>query len=552
MLKRLLVKNFVLIEHCELYFTNGFSAFTGETGAGKSLLIDAICLLSGERASQSFVKQGAQSAVVEGEFDFSKNRKAKEILSELNLNEEHVVVRREIKSDGKSSITIQNQIVTLSVLKQLIAYEIDIHSQHDTQYLLNKQHHITLVDEMISSALIAQVKDAYQKYYMLSKELKQALATTYNENEISFIEAEINEIEQANLSQEEENELQEAQKKIDVLEKSYKKLQQAVGLYEQDGGISEMLFEMNHLVSSIDNEEVEMIANKIKDHCAELDDALQHLHTYMNDIDISDAEIDHVQQRLFEIQRLKRKFGVSISLILEKQAQLQQQVAMIQNREAYISDMQEKIVNARSAFLKVAHVLSKERKEAALQLQNNIEKHCRELMLPYVQFVIDFQEIEGNEHGIDDVEFFISMNPGEMVRPLARVASGGELSRLMLGLKCVFSVLQGIQTVIFDEIDSGVSGSVASAIGVKMATLAQDLQVFSVTHLAQVAACAKHHYLVLKQIDNDRTLTKVTELDEKSRVEELAMISSGVLSDASIFAANELYLNSKEKVLSCD
>ncbi len=552
MLKRLFVQDFVLIDNCVLEFENGFSAFTGETGAGKSLLIDAMCLLGGERASSSFVKQHANKAIVEGVFDLTNNKVALKKLKDSNLpyTDNLVYLRREIQRDGKSYVYVNNKAATLQLLKDIIQHEIDIHSQHDNQYLLNKSNHIQLIDHMLmNKELIEEVRESFLRYSTLKSEFEAALSTTYNENDLQFIQAEIDEINNADLSIHKEDALESRQKEIVLYEKSFKKISQVVHLLKADDGINVKLYEGISTLEELEDERIAALYHRLKEHYNEIVDVEEQLSDYLDKLELSDEEINNVQQELYEIQRLKRKYGPTIDAILAKRDSLIAQTQLIEHRQEYIDRTSKALEEARVQFFHLAQDLSQERRTIALQLQQEIEKHCHDLMLPHTQFVVDFEtNDEGNVHGIDDVEFYISVNPGEMLKPLSRVASGGELSRLMLGLKTIFTRLQGIQTVIFDEIDSGVSGAVATAIGIKMATLAKDVQVFSVTHLAQVAACAQKHYLVKKDSNEYSTKTEVINLDNTKRIEQLALISSGSVSEASLTAASEMYSYCKTQV----
>lgn len=543
MLKHLYVKDFVLIDECSLDFTSGFSAFTGETGAGKSLLIDAMCLLAGERASASFVKQDKAKAVVEGVFELKKSSAVHAILAKNKIASSNTVtLRREIGNDGKSIVTINGKNATLTVLKECVQYMIDIHSQHDTQYLLNKNSQLHLVDQMIDNpSLVGQTATLYQNYASLKKEYENAMAMTYNEDDLEFIQAEIQEIENAHLDEEEEEELLLRQSEIQQFEKTFNKVNEALTLLEENDGINEKLYKATHALSACSVSRIHDLSERLDEYTNEILDVTELLKDCISDMNVSEEEINELQERLYQIQRMKRKYGPSIRTVLLKKEEMLQQVQLILNRSSYIEDMENKIEEAYHCFYKQAKELSLQRKKAAEILEEKILENCQSLMLPNARFVIDFQETDGNKTGIDDLEFYISMNPGEMPRPLARVASGGELSRLMLGLKDIFTRLQGIETVIFDEIDTGVSGAVATAIGEKMHSLSKDAQVFSVTHLAQVAACAKNHYLVKKQVEDNHTSTKVVCLNEKERIEQLALISSGTISDTALLAANELY-----------
>lgn len=551
MLKHLTVKDFVLIDECSLDFESGFSAFTGETGAGKSLLIDAMCLLAGERASSSFIKQNAAKAIVEGVFDITKNEAVESLLNENGFNVENhqVTLRREINRDGKSTVLINGKQATLNLLKECVQHEIDIHSQHDTQYLLNKNSQLHLVDQMIAdSALKDKVAMLYHQMAALKKEYETAINSTYNENDLEFIQMEIDEIEKANLIPQQEEELEKRQKEIQLFEKTFTRLNDTVALLEESDGANEKLYAAVHQLSDLESDVLKALYQRLNEHYNEIVDVTEELKDTIAAMDVSEEEINAIQSRLYEIQRLKRKYGPSVEAILNRKAEMEQQVELILHRQSYIEQMEAQIEAAHRQFVQAAKQLSELRHQKATLLQQQIEQHCQDLMLPYARFIVDFQTIEGNRYGIDDLEFYISMNPGEMPRPLARVASGGELSRLMLGLKTIFTKLQGIQTVIFDEIDTGVSGAVATAIGLKMATLARDAQVFSVTHLAQVAACAKNHYLVRKTSTSDSTATEVLCLTEEERLQQLALISSGAVTEASLKAALELFKSTQGKV----
>lgn len=550
MLKQLVVQDFVLIDECKLDFESGFSAFTGETGAGKSLLIDAMCLLAGDRASTSFIKQNANKAVVEGTFDLVKNPAVLQMLKENGfVSDDFATFRREINRDGKSSVFINKKPATLNLLKDCIQHEIDIHSQHDTQYLLNKTSQLYLLDQLVQErSLIKEVQERYKVFHELKKEYELAIHSTYNENDLEFIQMEIDEINQAKLSVEEEEALEKRQKEIQSFEKTFQHINEAIHILDDEEGANEKLYAAVHQLSNLGTETLEGLAQRLTEYYNEILDVKDQLQDYVEQMDMSEDEINELQSRLYEIQRLKRKFGPSVEAIHQHRDELMEQVMMISNRQAYIEKMEVRIEEAHDAFYEQAQKLSELRKKEALHLQTMIELHLQDLMLPHARFVVDFQPFEGNRTGIDDIEFYISMNPGEMPRPLARVASGGELSRFMLGLKIIFTKLQGIQTVIFDEIDTGVSGAVATAIGMKMAKLGEDAQVFSVTHLAQVAACAKNHYLVKKVMTASSTATQVVKTSEQERIEQLALIASGTVSEVSLNAAKELYTTCQTKL----
>ena len=542
MLKHLYIKNFILIDELNLDFKSGFSAFTGETGAGKSIMLDAISILCAERAGASYISKGKEKAIIEGTFDLSQNQHAIDVLAEAGLETtEDVTFTRELLSSGKSVIRIDHRIVTLSLAKDILRDEIDIHGQRDTAYLLNTANHIRLLDTFLQvDEELKQVKESYQEYARLIKEKEKALQNEFNENDLEYFQYQIQEINQANLKIGEDEELAEKERQYKQIKNSLDKYNQVFSLYEE--GLADSLYDLQKLCSNLGNDEkTTAIQTSISDAYYSISDCIDELHKLVGEYDMDEEEINEMEERLFTIQKLKRKYGNSIEHILSQQEQLKQQVQMFTHRKEFIEQMDKKIEKAYNLYQKNATNLSKIRQSRAKELDDAILINLNELMLPNACFKTVFTECNPSEHGNENVEFMISMNKGEEPKSLVKTASGGELSRLMLGLKVIFTKLQGIQTVIFDEIDTGVSGPVATAIGQKMKALSNSCQVFAVTHLAQVAACADTHYFVSKEDKDNKTITHVNELDENGRIDQLALISSGSITDISKKAAQELY-----------
>lgn len=542
MLKHLYIKNFILIDELNLDFKSGFSAFTGETGAGKSIMLDAISILCAERAGASYISKGKEKAIIEGTFDLSHNKHALEVMTDAGLEtNEDVTFTRELLSSGKSVIRIDHRIVTLSLAKDILRDEIDIHGQRDTAYLLNTANHIRLLDTFLQvDEVLQQVKDSYQSYSKLLKEKEKALQNEFNENDLEYFQYQIQEIEQADLKVGEDVELAEKERQYKQIKNSLDKYNQVFSLYEN--GLADSLYDLQKLCLSLGNDEkTTTIQTSISDAYYSISDSIDELHKLVGEYDMDEEEINEMEERLFTIQKLKRKYGNSIEQILAQHEQLKQQVQMFTHRKEFIEQMDQKISAALITYQKHASKLSKIRRTRANELDDAILINLKELMLPNACFKTVFTDCSPSEHGNENVEFMISMNKGEDLKSLVKTASGGELSRLMLGLKVIFTKLQGIQTVIFDEIDTGVSGPVATAIGQKMKALSKSCQVFAVTHLAQVAACADTHYFVSKEDQNNKTITHVSELDEKERINQLALISSGSITDISTKAAQELY-----------
>ncbi len=544
MLKSLYIKNYILIDELRLDFKSGFSVFTGETGAGKSILIDAIGLLMGDRFSSDLIRHGNDKAVLEAVF-YSDNKMIHQLLLNygIELDSDELIISRELTRDGRSVNRLNNRSIAINILKELSVFLIDIHSQNDTQYLLNNKYHLNLLDEYNPDTnLLSSVKTLFQEYDSIRKELNHKEKTEYNPDDLEFLEFQINEINQANLVEGEDVELESKQKMMMSFEKISTRLKNAIDLFDENDGVSIKFHDALKQLHYIDElDDVKRVNEELNDLYYVLNDKIAELKHSFNSLSFDEDSLNAIQDRLFLINRLKKKYGKSISDIYAFRDQLVERVNMIENRQEVIDKLREHLNRAYDAFYKKAIQLSDYRKSQAKVLKMAIIKEIRDLYLDKAQFEIEFKESEPSSNGVDSVEFLISMNPGENLKPLIKVASGGELSRLMLGMKVIFNKLQKIETVIFDEIDSGVSGRVATAIGQKMSNLSKSAQVFSVTHLGQVAACSHSHYYVSKKQLKDITETNIVELDKQGRINELSMISSGTLNPASIKAAEELF-----------
>ncbi len=547
MLKHLYIQNFILIDEINLDFEEGFSAFTGETGAGKSILLDAISTLSFSRASASLISKGKQKAIIEATVDITSDQHACRVMEESGFDiQDETTFTREIHANGKSVTRIDHRVVTSSLMKDVLKYQIDIHGQRDNAYLLNTATHIHLLDEYLNDAeLLQQVQYSYTKYDSLCKEKENALRDTYNESDAEFFSYQIQEIESANLRQGEDEELEEKEKNYKLMKDMLDKLNAIFHLYDEE--VSDHLYELNKLVSSLkSNEQIDSIQATINDGYYSINDAMEQLRHILDDMDMSEDDVNAMEERIFEIQKLKRKYGRTIEDIFLKKEELQNQIERITHKQEYLNQIDQKINDAYKEYQSLASKLSTVRKEGSHKLDEEIQMHLKDLMLPNAMFYTSIKDGNPTSQGIDQVEFLIRMNQGEDLKPLNKTASGGELSRLMLGLKIIFTHLQGIQTVIFDEIDTGVSGPVASSIGKKMKLLSQNTQVFSVTHLAQVAACSDHHYFVSKSDENGITHSSIKLLNQKESIEQLAIIASGEVTKASLSAAKELYQRNHE------
>lgn len=542
MLTQMYVKNFILMDQVNLEFHEHMSAFTGETGAGKSLLMDAIGILKGDRIQGSMVKEGKDKAIIEGVFTFSKNHLAYRLLQDAGyeIEDETLIVTREFSKEGKSTARINQRPTSVAFLKEVVSTLVDLHSQHDTQYLLNAKYHIALLDKFCQEdSLRESVKTCYLQYKQLSDELQEVLHQDYNEDDLEFLTFQLNEIDEANVLEGELAVLEDEQKRMQAFEKITTRVSSALTYLED--GCTNTLYDAYKEVHAIHEDDTFVeIAEKLLDAYYVIDDTSAQMKTYIDTMEYDEQRFHEIQDRIFVIHKIMRKYGLTLLDIQQKRDELERKIDSILHRQDYITKHEKIVQEAKQNFEKEAVKLHELRCKQARKLETLILAQLKDLQLPNAQFRVDLQTFEGNAAGIDKVEFLISMNAGERLKSLSNTASGGELSRFMLGLKSVFTRLQGIETIIFDEIDTGVSGSVAFSIGRKMKELAQDTQVFCVTHLAPVAACSQYHYKVEKAQAQHSTETTIHLLEDSQRIIELAAISSSSSSKTALEAAKEL------------
>lgn len=543
MFKEIYVKNFILIDQLHLDFTKGFSVFTGETGAGKSLLIDAISLLCGSRASAEYVAQGKEYALIEGVFSLNDDHPVLKELDDLGIEmDDELIITRKITIEGKSSIKINHRSVSLSTLKSIMSKMIDIHSQHDTQYLLNSKSHLSLLDEYCHvHDLLDECKVLYKSYKNALDAYNDCLNGDLNED-VDFLRYQLNEIESADISLDKINEYQNELKNLNNFEKLNEHLSQCYELLSGNNQTLEILYQAIHSLENLKEFEwSEKMISDLNDYYYGIEEISSLVNDQLNHLDYDENRVNEINQYLYTFNNLKRKYGNSVQSILNKKDELIYKIELIENKQEVLQRLEKQVDSTYKEYRKIADKLSNIRKDKAIQLQKDISKECKDLYLEKTRFEVRFIECEASSKGIDKVEFFISMNPGEPLKPLANVASGGELSRLMLGLKTIFTSLTSIETIIFDEIDTGVSGSVALAIGKKMKEIGEYNQLFAITHLASVAACASHHYVVEKIQNLDSTRTNIRELNYNEIIQSLAMIANNSLSETALLAAKELY-----------
>ncbi|MCC3358709.1 DNA repair protein RecN [Bacillus sp. REN16] len=562
MLAELSIKNFAIIESLSVSLEKGLTVLTGETGAGKSIIIDAIHLLVGGRGSAEFVRYGEERAEIEGLFlieDDTHPCYAKAEEFGIEISEGMIVLRRDISKSGKSVCRINGKLVTIAILREFGRTLIDIHGQHEHQDLMNQERHIDMLDQYGGDS-IKQALHEYQAVYKSFLNIKQRLKS-FNENEqemvhrLDLIQFQLNEIGKAKLKPNEDLELTEERRKISNYEKIFKALQNSYNaLYGDQKGLDWVGLAMNHSEDVMDiDKELKNIHEIISNSFYQLEEISYKIRDQLDELEFDPERLDFIEGRLNEIAQLKRKYGQSVEEILEYAAKIEDEVDTIQNREQHIGKLKEELESILEDVKLESENVSQLRKRLAKELIAKITRELKDLYMEKAKFDINFFEespIKFTSNGKDDIEFYISTNPGEPLKPLAKVASGGELSRIMLAIKSIFSKHQGVTSIIFDEVDTGVSGRVAQAIAEKIYGVSVGSQVLCISHLPQVAAMADTHLFIAKETIQGRTTTSVTPLDETEKIKEISRMISGVeITDLTKEHAKELLTLAKESKL---
>ena len=547
MLKSLYIKNYAIIEELELSFSDGFTVFTGETGAGKSIIVGALSYLIKGKADPSVIRRGADKAIIEGIFSIEDYMK--EALDEADIDyDDELIIRRVISADNHNSIKINQCSVTLAFLTSLFEEHIDIHSQKDSQYLLNKKNHLTLLDRYVKQEdLFDQYRTSYREYKKADSQYKELLNNTYSERELEFYRFDLNELEEAKLDLEEEDDLLNKEKRYKSAEKYITTLNSAIEIFDGDAGIKEQLSTLIRGLN-LDDEVVNDVKDKMENIYYDLNDQTDRLKQILSSFGDEDLNIEYIEERLYTYSKLKRKHATDTQGLLDKLNELKEKIAFFDDREYVLAEKKKELDQLYQKALTMAKKIHEIRAEKAKTLQDEVVRHANDLVLPNTVFEIVLNPVDLNSNGIDDVEFYVAMNKGEVPKPLKNAASGGEISRLMLALKAVFNAYSATSLAIFDEIDTGVSGKVALAIGQKIADIAKSTQVLCITHLAAVAACAKEHFYIYKSDEAGYTNTSVKQLNQDEIINELAMISTSENSKAALDAARQLYKTAQESV----
>lgn len=540
MIEQLSVKDYVLFKSCIIDFTDGMSVITGETGAGKSLLIDAIGYLSGNRIKSNVIRNGKDKAVLS--MVLTANDRVNAILEENGFEvDDQVIISRTILNNNKSTVRINQQITTLSFVRKIVNLLVDIHSQMDTYRLMDTSVQTELLDSYAKTMdLKASVKEAYVKYSNVLHELETLKNKEFSDAELEFLTTQLDEIENANIQEDELDALNDQIHEATSWYKNSEDLSSCLYEIDKENGALDSLYTLYKQASKspILNDYEESFKNLYYS-LQSVDEELKHMRdTHSND----SLDLDSLQSRQYLIKKLYRKYGGSYTSLMESKKSITDKIDRIIHRQDVFDKLEKEKEESFTAYMKLAKALSLKRKEVFSQLESKVMEHCKDLMLENARFMISCMEKKPSSNGIDDIEFLVSMNPGQDFSSLSASASGGELSRLMLALKVVFQASNGIETIIFDEIDTGVSGKVALAMGAKMKALSKNYQVLCITHLASVAVYANTHYLVNKKVSASESITNVQELDQDKTIQELAVMTSGEASQKAKESMQDLWV----------
>lgn len=546
-----MIQDFAIIDHLEVEFSSQMTVLTGETGAGKSIIIDALGLLAGGRGSSDFIRKGASKSLLQGQFSITKDTKTAAILTELGIecDDDILILQRDLYRNGKNVCRINGVLVNLATLRQIGKTLIDIHGQNEHQELMHPERHLALVDgynkEINDKLEVYQT--AYREYRKLQTALEKREKNAHEwAQRLDMLQFQVNEIEEADLRSGEEEELQEQKRQLDnfqtinhALEAGY----QALNGEELDvmgvlGNVMDELEEISDL-----NADLNEIYEKVSGAYYELQDAAHEISGQLSELEWDEGLLNSIEDRLETLSRLKRKYGDSVEHILTYYDKIRAELDQMQLSDEDLEQQVEQVAKAKAKAKQLAAELTALRKQTAQKLEAEIHQQLSELYMDKAVFEVRFLPETGDlsETGADRVEFYIQTNPGEEMGALAKIASGGELSRIMLALKTIFAQNKGVTSIIFDEVDTGVSGRVAQAIAEKISQIAQHSQVLCITHLPQVAAVADHHYFISKHITAGRTETVLKVLDEEERIEELArMLSGSAITTLTLEHAREL------------
>ena len=546
MLQNLHVKNLALIDEAEVDFSEGLNVLSGETGAGKSIIIGSIGIALGEKVSKDIIRKDADYALVELIFSVDEPVREKLIALDIPMEDDQVILTRRI-TGGRPIAKINSESVSTAKLKEAAALLIDIHGQHEHQSLLNKKNHLQILDSYAKKSLkdiLQNLSDVYHEYAVLRKELKEASTDLgQRSRELSFLQYEVEEIENANLTNGEDEELETQYRKYANSQKIMESIGQVYKLTAENGA-SELTGHAVQEIASVSSydEQVKSLENQLMEIDNLLNDFNYELTNYIQDAQFDEERFYEVEKRLDLINELKAKYGGSIEKILSEYKEKKERIEKLSDYDAYLTGLQQDAEKKESQLEQLCKKVSQIRKKAARELMKKIKSALIDLNFLDVQFELQFcKKKEYSASGYDEAEFLISTNPGEPLKSLTKIASGGELSRIMLAIKAVLADCDEIGTLIFDEIDTGISGRTAQKASEKMNVISSKHQVICITHLPQIASMADSHFLIEKSSQRNKTVTNIRKMEEEESIQELGrMLGGAKITDTVLQSAREM------------
>lgn len=561
MLQELTIDNLAIIDHLSLEFDDHMTVLTGETGAGKSIIIDAVSLLAGGRGSQEFIRKGEEKLSLQGQFEIPKLPGYVAQLDELGISHDDgaLIISREIHRSGRNTIRVNGTLVNAATLKQLGSGLVDIQGQNEHQLLLRPEAHLGMLDQFANAKvqpLLASYQEQYQEYRRLEAAVNQKKANEQQwAQRLDMLRYQVKEIGDADLRADEEDELIAERERLEHFQQIATTLQQVVGVLNDDeeAPVLDQVATIMNAAQEIApfDPEYDDLAQSLSDDYYSLQDVANQAGHQLDSLEFDEERLATINARLATIADLEHKYGESLADVLAYYDQIKEELTDMEAAADSGSDLEERLNAVQADLLNQGNALSQVRQTAARKLAKQVHTQLKELYMDKAIFEVNFAKTKKpvfSATGIDQVEFYIQTNPGEAMGPLARIASGGELSRVMLALKTIFAQGEGVTSIIFDEVDTGVSGRVAQAIADKIRLIAEGSQVLCITHLPQVAAVAQHHLLIQKRVHDQRTTTSVTPLNTNQRVEELArMLAGDTITKLAREHASELLTMAKQK-----
>lgn len=539
MLQELTIDNLAIIEHQTLTFADNMTVLTGETGAGKSIIIDAVGLLAGSRGSQEYIRHGADKLSLQGQFTIPHDDDYVALLDQLGIDHQDgvLIINRQINRSGRNTIRVNGELVNTTILKKIGANLVDIQGQNEHQQLLQPEKHLGMLDQFAGSKLLslkAQYRQEYQRYVKLKQTIENRQKNEQQwAQRLDMLRYQVKEIGEANLQEDEESQLKKEREQLAHFQQINTALQTVV---EALNGNDESPAVLDQLATVMDT--LSGVAN-FGDDYAEMDRSLSDAYYSLQDLadnaghqldmlEFDGDRLNEIDQRLTTIGSLEHKYGDDIPAVLKYYHKIKQELSDMEAAADSADDLTDELAGLTKQLTDLAEKLTRARQAAAHNLEDQVHQQLKSLYMSKAQFKVHFAaRHDFGPDGCDEVEFYIQTNPGEGMGPLVKIVSGGELSRVMLALKTIFAANEGVTSIIFDEVDTGVSGRVAQAIADKIKGIAKHSQVLCITHLPQVAAVAQHHLLIQKAVHGKRTLTSVTKLKQDQRVAELARMLSG-------------------------